>query len=48
MTTTKTKNIDETVSQINTLATAGSMIVRLAIFDMEDADAIKIQFPKTV
>jgi len=41
MTTTKTKNIEETVSQINTLATAGSEIVRLAIFDMDDAIAIK-------
>ncbi len=41
MTTTKTKNIIETVSQINTLATAGSEIVRLAIFDMDDAIAIK-------
>jgi (E)-4-hydroxy-3-methylbut-2-enyl-diphosphate synthase len=41
MTTTKTKNIEETVSQINTLATAGSEIVRLAIFDMADAIAIK-------
>jgi len=41
MTTTKTKNVNETVSQINTLATAGSAIVRLAIFDMEDAIAIK-------
>lgn len=41
MTTTKTKNIKETISQINTLATAGSAIVRLAIFDMEDALAIK-------
>lgn len=41
MTTTKTKNIEETVRQINALATAGSQIVRLAIFDMEDAEAIK-------
>ncbi len=41
MTTTKTKNIEETIMQINTLATAGSQIVRLAIFDMEDAIAIK-------
>ena len=41
MTTTKTKNIEETVNQINTLATAGSKIVRLAIFDMDDALAIK-------
>lgn len=41
MTTTKTKNIEETISQINTLATAGSEIVRLAILDVEDANAIK-------
>ncbi len=41
MTTSKTKNISETVTQINTLATAGSQIVRLAIFDMDDALAIK-------
>ncbi len=41
MTTTKTKNIEETISQINTLATAGSAIVRLAILDIEDANAIK-------
>ncbi len=41
MTTTKTKNIKETVRQINTLATAGSQIVRLAILDVEDAEAIK-------
>lgn len=41
MTTTKTKNIEETIKQINTLATAGSQIVRLAILDIEDAKAIK-------
>jgi len=41
MTTTKTKNVEETVRQINTLATAGAEIVRLAIFSMEDAKAIK-------
>ncbi|KFZ26447.1 MAG: 4-hydroxy-3-methylbut-2-en-1-yl diphosphate synthase [Candidatus Izimaplasma bacterium HR2] len=41
MTTTKTKNIKETVKQINTLATAGSQIVRLAVLDIEDANAIK-------
>jgi len=41
MTTSKTKNINETVNQINTLWTAGSAIVRLAILDMEDAMAIK-------
>ena len=42
MTTTKTKNIKETVTQINTLATAGAQIVRLAVLDIEDANAIKI------
>jgi len=41
MTTTKTKNVEDTVRQINTLATAGAKIVRLAIFDREDAMAIK-------
>ena len=41
MTTTKTKNIKETVTQINTLATAGAGIVRLAVLDIEDANAIK-------
>lgn len=41
MTTTRTKNIEETVTQINTLATAGSSLVRLAILDVEDANAIK-------
>lgn len=41
MTTTKAKNIEETVRQINRLATSGAQIVRLAIFDQEDADAIK-------
>ena len=41
MTTTKTKNVIETVRQINTLATAGAEIVRLAVLDIEDAEAIK-------
>ena len=41
MTTTKTKNIEATVKQINELATFGSEIVRLAVFDMEDALAIQ-------
>jgi (E)-4-hydroxy-3-methylbut-2-enyl-diphosphate synthase len=41
MTTTKAKNIEQTVRQINRLATAGAQIVRLAIFDQADADAIK-------
>lgn len=41
MTTTKTSDIEATVRQINTLATAGAQIVRLAIFDKEDAMAIR-------
>lgn len=41
MTSTKTKNIKETIKQINTLATMGSEIVRLAILDIEDAEALK-------
>jgi len=41
MTTSVTKNINETIKQINSLATAGSEIVRLAILDIEDANAIK-------
>ena len=41
MTTTKTSDIAATVRQINTLATAGAKIVRLAIFDQDDAEAIK-------
>jgi (E)-4-hydroxy-3-methylbut-2-enyl-diphosphate synthase len=41
MTTSKTKNISETVNQINTYATAGAKIIRLAVFDKEDAYAIK-------
>ena len=41
MTTTKTKDVEATVRQINTLATAGAKIVRLAIFDRKDAEAIK-------
>ncbi len=41
MTTTKAKNIEETVRQVNRLATAGAEIVRLAVFDIDDAHAIK-------
>ncbi len=41
MTTTKTENINETINQINTLATAGAKIIRLAVFDMNDAIAIR-------
>jgi len=41
MTTTKTKNVEDTVRQIKELATAGCQVVRVAVFDMEDAIAIK-------
>lgn len=41
MTTTKTKDIEATVRQVNALATAGSQIVRLAVLDFEDAEALK-------
>lgn len=41
MTTTKAKNIEETVREINRLATAGAQIVRLAVLDQSDADAMK-------
>jgi len=40
MTTTKTKNIDETIKQIQRLEDAGCQIVRLAVLDMEDAKAL--------
>ncbi|MFK5884075.1 MAG: flavodoxin-dependent (E)-4-hydroxy-3-methylbut-2-enyl-diphosphate synthase [Candidatus Izemoplasma sp.] len=40
MTSTKTKDIKATTFQINSLATLGSEIVRLAILDVEDANAI--------
>lgn len=41
MTTKKAKNIEESIAQIKELATAGAEIVRLAVFDNEDALAIK-------
>lgn len=41
MTTTKPRNIEETVREINRLATAGAQIVRLAVLNIEDAEAIK-------
>ena len=41
MCNTKTKNVDATVNQIRRLTAAGCELVRLAIFDMEDAEAIK-------
>ncbi len=40
MTSTKTKNKDETIKQIHILEDAGCEIVRLAVLDMEDALAI--------
>ncbi len=41
MTNTKTKNIKETVKQINALSDIGTEIVRVAILDLDDATAIK-------
>ena len=41
MTNTKTKNVSETIEQIKKLEASGAQIVRLAIADMEDAEAIK-------
>lgn len=41
MTTTKTKDIEATVSQIKELATAGCDIVRVAVFDKKDAESLK-------
>lgn len=40
MTTTKARNIDETVDQINRLAEAGADIVRFAIENVEDAKSV--------
>ncbi len=40
MTNTKTKNIEETLRQINELTENGCEIVRIAVLDMEDALAI--------
>ncbi len=41
MTNTKTKDVMNTVKQINDLEEAGCQIARLAVFDEEDAQAIK-------
>lgn len=41
MTTTKTKNITETLAQISELAEYGCEIVRVAVFEEADADALK-------
>lgn len=41
MCNTKTKNVEATIKQINALEKAGCEIVRVAVFDKEDAYAIK-------
>lgn len=41
MTNTKTKDVEATIRQIRSLESAGCEIVRLAVFDEEDAYAIK-------
>ena len=41
MTNTKTKNVEATVEQIRRLVDAGCEIVRMAVYDQEDARAIK-------
>ncbi len=41
MTTAHTKNIEETLNQINELYKAGCDIIRLAVLDIEDAEALK-------
>lgn len=41
MTTSKTKDIENVINEINTYATNGAELVRLAVLDEEDAHAIK-------
>ena len=41
MTLGRTKNVEESVREINRYATAGAALVRLAVLDMDDASAIK-------
>ena len=41
MCNTKTKNVEATIKQINALEQAGCELVRVAVFDKEDAYAIK-------
>ena len=41
MTNTKTKNVEATVRQIQQLCEAGCQIIRMAVYDQEDARAIK-------
>ena len=40
MCNTKTRDVEATVAQIRELAAAGCELVRLAIFDMRDAEAV--------
>ncbi|MEI7668248.1 MAG: flavodoxin-dependent (E)-4-hydroxy-3-methylbut-2-enyl-diphosphate synthase [Erysipelotrichaceae bacterium] len=41
MTNTKTKDVEATINQINRLATLGCDLVRIAVLDEDDANAIK-------
>ncbi|WP_407307801.1 flavodoxin-dependent (E)-4-hydroxy-3-methylbut-2-enyl-diphosphate synthase [Desulfosporosinus sp. SB140] len=41
MTNTDTRNVEQTVAQINNLASAGCEVVRLAVLDMDAANALK-------
>ena len=47
MTNTKTKNIDETIKQINELYNEGAEIVRVSIFDNEDSQSLKTIIEKS-
>lgn len=47
MTNTKTKNIDETIKQINELYNEGAEIVRVSIFDNEDSHSLKTIIEKS-
>ena len=41
MTTTRTKNIDDTLNQIEKLYNAGCDIIRCAVLDMDDAEGLR-------
>lgn len=41
MTTTKTSNVDKTLKQINQMVKAGANLVRVAVLDNQDANALK-------
>ena len=47
MTNTKTKNIDEIISQINELYNEDAEIVRVSIFVIEDSQSLKTIFKKS-